>query len=156
MEILYPEAELETYEPPADSPYRQMNLFSLMSEQIGNVAVAQVERPAEQSFLGTIAAEHIEEILRTGGGKVTAENVFTLSIMQEIRPKKWKPFLRKSMEKPEKDFYLERSRSLFGSMRMECMQHTAPQHWNIRRYIYPGVCGICHPGTDGSGNIHRQ
>ena len=63
------EAELETYEPPADSPYRQMDLFSLMSEQIGNVAVAQVERPAEQSFLGTIAAEHIEEILRTGGGK---------------------------------------------------------------------------------------
>lgn len=27
-------AELEQYEPPADSPYRQMDLFSLMSEQV--------------------------------------------------------------------------------------------------------------------------
>lgn len=37
--------ELESYTPPENSPYRQMDLFSLMSEQLGNIAVAQVEKP---------------------------------------------------------------------------------------------------------------
>ena len=62
-------AELEQYEPPADSPYRQMDLFSLMSEQVGNIAMAQAEMPSDRFIFGTITAGQIEEILRTGGGK---------------------------------------------------------------------------------------
>lgn len=42
--------ELESYAPPENSPYRQMDLFSLMSEQLGNIAVAQVEKPIQLSF----------------------------------------------------------------------------------------------------------
>ena len=61
--------ELEQYEPPADSPYRQMDLFSLMSEQVGNIAMAQAEMPSDRFLFGTITAGQIEEILRTGGGK---------------------------------------------------------------------------------------
>mgnify|MGYP001786864517 FL=1 len=61
--------ELEKYEPPADSPYRQMDLFSLMSEQVGNIAMAQAEMPSDRFLFGTITAGQIEEILRTGGGK---------------------------------------------------------------------------------------
>lgn len=98
------EAELETYEPPADSPYRQMDLFSLMSEQIGNVAVAQVERPAEQSFLGTIAAEHIEEILRTGGGKSNSRKRIYFKYHAGNTPKEMEAFLRKEYGKTGKGF----------------------------------------------------
>ncbi len=61
--------ELEQYELPADSPYRQMDLFSLMSEQVGNIAMAQAEMPSDRFLFGTITAGQIEEILRTGGGK---------------------------------------------------------------------------------------
>ena len=56
-------AELEQYEPPADSPYRQMDLFSLMSEQVGNIAMAQAEMPSDRFIFGTITAGQIEEIL---------------------------------------------------------------------------------------------
>ena len=98
------EAELETYEPPADSPYRQMDLFSLMSEQIGNVAVAQMERPAEQSFLGTIAAEHIEEILRTGGGKSNSRKRIYFKYHAGNTPKEMEAFLRKEYGKTGKGF----------------------------------------------------
>lgn len=98
------EAELETYEPPADSPYRQMDLFSLMLEQIGNVAVAQVERPAEQSFLGTIAAEHIEEILRTGGGKSNSRKRIYFKYHAGNTPKEMEAFLRKEYGKTGKGF----------------------------------------------------
>lgn len=98
------EAELETYEPPADSPYRQMDLFSLMSEQIGNVAVAQVERPAEQSFLRTIAAEHIEEILRTGGGKSNSRKRIYFKYHAGNTPKEMEAFLRKEYGKTGKGF----------------------------------------------------
>ena len=98
------EAELETYEPPADSPYRQMDLFSLMSEQIGNVAVAQVERPAEQSFLGTIATEHIEEILRTGGGKSNSRKRIYFKYHAGNTPKEMEDFLRKEYGKTGKGF----------------------------------------------------
>ena len=98
------EAELETYKPPADSPYRQMDLFSLMSEQIGNVAVAQVERPAEQSFLGTIAAEHIEEILRTGGGKSNSRKRIYFKYHAGNTPKEMEAFLRKEYGKTGKGF----------------------------------------------------
>lgn len=62
-------AELEQYAPPAGSPYRQMDLFSLMSEQVGNIAMAQAEMPSDRFLFGTITAGQIEEILRTGGGK---------------------------------------------------------------------------------------
>ena len=98
------EAELETYEPLADSPYRQMDLFSLMSEQIGNVAVAQVERPAKQSFLGTIAAEHIEEILRTGGGKSNSRKRIYFKYHAGNTPKEMEDFLRKEYGKTGKGF----------------------------------------------------
>lgn len=53
-------AELEQYEPPADSPYRQMDLFSLMSEQVGNIAMAHAEMPSDRFLFGTITAGQIE------------------------------------------------------------------------------------------------
>ena len=60
--------ELEGYAPPENSPYRQMDLFSLMSEQLGNITVAQVEKPIQLSFPGTISEEKVAKILCTGGG----------------------------------------------------------------------------------------
>lgn len=60
--------ELESFAPPENSPYRQMDLFSLMSEQLGNIAVAQVEKPNQLSFSGTISEEKVAKILCTGGG----------------------------------------------------------------------------------------
>lgn len=75
-----------------------------MSEQIGNVAVAQVERPAEQSFLGTIAAEHIEEILRTGGGKSNSRKRIYFKYHAGNTPKEMEAFLRKEYGKTGKGF----------------------------------------------------
>ena len=66
--------ELESYAPPENSPYRQMDLFSLMSEQLGNIAVAQVEKPIQLSFPGTISEEKVAKILCTGGGLENSRN----------------------------------------------------------------------------------
>lgn len=61
--------ELEQYEPPADSPYRQMDLFSLMSEQVGNIAMAQAEMPSDRFLFGTITAgqKMWREVRKRGG-----------------------------------------------------------------------------------------
>ena len=133
------EAELETYEPPADSPYRQMDLFSLMSEQIGNVAVAQVERPAEQSFLGTIAAEHIEEILRTGGGKSNSRKRIYFKYHAGNTPKEMEAFLRKEYGKTGKGFLFgeEQISVWFDENGMYAAHGTsALEHTEVH---YPGV-----------------
>ena len=117
-------AELEQYEPPADSPYRQMDLFSLMSEQVGNIAMAQAEMPSDRFLFGTITAGQIEEILRT---------------RPEKHRKKWRLFFRKNTEKPAKDFNLEGNRSRSGLIRMGCMRHMALLLLSIPRHIFHGV-----------------
>ncbi len=87
--------ELSAYEPPANSPYQQMDLFSLMSEQLGNIAVAQAEMPTTQSFLGTIDTQHIEEILRTGGGRDYSRKRIYFKYRAGKSPEEMTEFLRK-------------------------------------------------------------
>lgn len=132
-------AELEQYEPPADSPYRQMDLFSLMSEQVGNIAMAQAEMPSDRFLFGTITAGQIEEILRTGGGKKNSRKRIYHKYQTGKTPEEMTAFFRKNTEKPAKDSDLEGNRFRFGLIRVECMQHTVLLLWSTRRYIFRGV-----------------
>ena len=97
-------AELEQYEPPADSPYRQMDLFSLMSEQVGNIAMAQAEMPSERFLFGTITAEQIEEILRTGGGKENSRKRIYHKYQIGKTPEEMTAFLQKEYGETGKGF----------------------------------------------------
>lgn len=99
-------AELEQYEPPADSPYRQMDLFSLMSEQVGNIAMAQAEMPSDRFLFGTITAEQIEEILRTGGGKENSRKRIYHKYQTGKTPEKMTAFLQKEYGETGKGFQL--------------------------------------------------
>ena len=97
-------AELEQYEPPADSPYRQMDLFSLMSEQVGNIAMAQAEMPSDRFLFGTITAEQIEEILRTGGGKENSRKRIYHKYQIGKTPEEMTAFLQKEYGETGKGF----------------------------------------------------
>ena len=99
-------AELEQYEPPADSPYRQMDLFSLMSEQVGNIAMAQAEMPSDRFLFGTITAEQIEEILRTGGGKENSRKRIYHKYQTGKTPEEMEAFLQKEYGETGKGFQL--------------------------------------------------
>ena len=132
-------AELEQYAPPAGSPYRQMDLFSLMSEQVGNIAMAQAEMPSDRFLFGTITAGQIEEILRTGGGKENSRKRIYHKYQTGKTPEEMRLFFRKNTEKPAKDFNLEGNRSRSGLIRMGCMRHMALLLLSIPRYIFHGV-----------------
>ena len=99
-------AELEQYEPPAESPYRQMDLFSLMSEQVGNIAMAQAEMPSDRFLFGTITAEQIEEILRTGGGKENSRKRIYHKYQTGKTPEEMAAFLQKEYGETGKGFQL--------------------------------------------------
>ena len=99
-------AELEQYEPPADSPYRQMDLFSLMSEQVGNIAMAQAEMPSDRFLFGTITAGQIEEILRTGGGKENSWKRIYHKYQTGKTPEEMENFLQKEYGETGKGFQL--------------------------------------------------
>lgn len=99
-------AELEQYEPPADSPYRQMDLFSLMSEQVGNIAMAQAEMPSDRFLFGTITAGQIEEILRTGGGKENSRKRIYHKYQTGKTPEEMEEFLQKEYGETGKGFQL--------------------------------------------------
>ena len=99
-------AELEQYEPPADSPYRQMDLFSLMSEQVGNIAMAQAEMPSDRFLFGTITAGQIEEILRTGGGKKNSRKRIYHKYQTGKTPEEMADFLQKEYGETGKGFQL--------------------------------------------------
>ncbi len=98
--------ELEQYEPPADSPYRQMDLFSLMSEQVGNIAMAQAEMPSDRFLFGTITAGQIEEILRTGGGKENSRKRIYHKYQTGKTPEEMVAFLQKEYGETGKGFQL--------------------------------------------------
>ena len=98
--------ELEQYEPPADSPYRQMDLFSLMSEQVGNIAMAQAEMPSDRFLFGTITAGQIEEILRTGGGKENSRKRIYHKYQTGKTPEEMAAFLQKEYGETGKGFQL--------------------------------------------------
>ena len=99
-------AELEQYEPPADSPYRQMDLFSLMSEQVENIAMAQAEMPSDRFLFGTITAGQIEEILRTGGGKENSRKRIYHKYQTGKTPEEMAAFLQKEYGETGKGFQL--------------------------------------------------
>lgn len=99
-------AELEQHEPPADSPYRQMDLFSLMSEQMGNIAMAQAEMPSDRFLFGTITAGQIEEILRTGGGKENSRKRIYHKYQTGKTPEEMAAFLQKEYGETGKGFQL--------------------------------------------------
>lgn len=99
-------AQLEQYEPPADSPYRQMDLFSLMSEQVGNIAMAQAEMPSDRFLFGTITAGQIEEILRTGGGKENSRKRIYHKYQTGKTPEEMTAFLQKEYGETGKGFQL--------------------------------------------------
>ena len=99
-------AELEQYEPPADSPYRQMDLFSLMSEQVGNIAVEQAEMPSDRFLFGAITVEQIEEILRTGGGKKNSRKRIYHKYQTGKTPEEMADFLQKEYGETGKGFQL--------------------------------------------------
>lgn len=98
--------ELEQYEPPADSPYRQKDLFSLMSEQVGNIAMAQAEMPSDRFLFGTITAGQIEEILRTGGGKENSRKRIYHKYQTGKTPEEMTAFLQKEYGETGKGFQL--------------------------------------------------
>ena len=97
-------AELEQYAPPAGSPYRQMDLFSLMSEQVGNIAMAQAEMPSDRFLFGTITAGQIEEILRTGGGKENSRKRIYHKYQIGKTPEEMTAFLQKEYGETGKGF----------------------------------------------------
>ena len=99
-------AELEQYKPPADSPYRQMDLFSLMSEQVGNIAMAQAEMPSDRFLFSTITAGQIEEILRTGGGKENSRKRIYHKYQTGKTPEEMVVFLQKEYGENGKGFQL--------------------------------------------------
>ena len=83
-----------------------MDLFSLMSEQVGNIAMAQAEMPSDRFLFGTITAGQIEEILRTGGGKENSRKRIYHKYQTGKTPEEMAAFLQKEYGETGKGFQL--------------------------------------------------
>ena len=52
-----------------DGMYRQLNLFTMFSEQVGSIAMKQAEEKSDVPPMTAVPQEQLSEILRSGGGK---------------------------------------------------------------------------------------
>ncbi|MFQ9955014.1 MAG: DEAD/DEAH box helicase family protein [Clostridium sp.] len=77
-----------------------------MSEQVGNIAMAQAEMPSDRFLFGTITAGQIEEILRTGGGKKNSRKRIYHKYQTGKTPEEMADFLQKEYGETGKGFQL--------------------------------------------------
>ena len=84
--------------------YQQLNLFTMFSEQIGNLAVKQAEEVTPIVPVSKVPQEQMAEILRTGGGRDNSRKRIYAKYQQGKTPEEMAAFLQKEYRTTGKGF----------------------------------------------------
>lgn len=91
-----------------DGMFQQIDLFTMFSEQVGNVAMKQIEEPSSIMPLGfTLPEKELDAILRTGGGRDDSRKRIYAKYQQRKTPKEMEAFLRKEYATTGKGFEID-------------------------------------------------
>lgn len=99
---LLPEEKAEQID--TDGMYKQLNLFTMFSEQVGNIVMKQAEEKSDVSPLTAIPQEQLSEILRSGGGKENSRKRIYAKYRQGKTPEEMAAFLQKEYGTAGKGF----------------------------------------------------
>ena len=87
-----------------DGMYKQLDLFSMFSEQVGNIAMKQAEETSIVPLSTQIPQEQIDTILRSGGGKENSRKRIYAKYQQGKTPEEMAVFLQKEYGTTGKGF----------------------------------------------------
>ena len=87
-----------------DGMYKQLDLFSMFSEQVGNIAMKQAEETSIVPPSTQIPQEQIDTILRRGGGKENSRKRIYAKYQQGKTPEEMAVFLQKEYATTGKGF----------------------------------------------------
>ncbi|MGN0372091.1 MAG: DUF3849 domain-containing protein [Enterocloster sp.] len=98
------EREEEAEQVETEGIYQQLDLFTMFSEQVGNVAVLQAAEKIPMPPAFQISQEQIEDILRSGGGRNDSRKRIYAKYQQGKSPEEMAQFLKKEYETTGKGF----------------------------------------------------
>ena len=87
-----------------DGMYKQLDLFSMFSEQVGNIAMKQAEETSIVTPSTQIPQDQIDTILRSGGGKENSRKRIYAKYQQGKTPEEMAFFLQKEYGTTGKGF----------------------------------------------------
>ncbi len=87
-----------------DGMYKQLNLFTMFSEQVGNIVMKQAEEKSDVPPMTAIPQEQLSEILRSGGGKENSRKRIYAKYRQGKTPEEMADFLQKEYGTTGKGF----------------------------------------------------
>ena len=87
-----------------DGMYRQLNLFTMFSEQVGNIVMKQAEEKSDVPPMTAIPQEQLSETLRSGGGKENSRKRIYAKYRQGKTPEEMAAFLQKEYGTTGKGF----------------------------------------------------
>ncbi len=87
-----------------DGMYKQLNLFTMFSEQVGNIVMKQAEEKSDVPPMTAIPQEQLSEILRSGGGKENSRKRIYAKYRQGKTPEEMAAFLQKEYGNTGKGF----------------------------------------------------
>ena len=98
------EREEEAEQIETEGIYQQLDLFTMFSEQVGNVAVLQAAEKIPMPPAFQISQEQIEDILRSGGGRNDSRKRIYAKYQQGKNPEEMADFLKKEYQTTGKGF----------------------------------------------------
>lgn len=102
-----------------DGMYKQLDLFTMFSEQVGNIAMKQAEEVSKVPPAMPIPQEQLDAILRSGGGRDNSRKRIYAKYCQGKTPEEMAEFLKRNTEPPEKALSLTENRQRYGLMSRE-------------------------------------
>ena len=90
--------------------FQQLDLFTMFSEQVGNIVMKQAEEASSMRPMLKIPQEHIDDILRSGGGKENSRKRIYAKYQQGKTPEEMTAFLQKEYGTTGKGFEFEGKR----------------------------------------------
>lgn len=90
-----------------DGIYQQMTLFNMFPEQVGSIAMAQVDRESSVPEDLSLSDDLIDVILRSGGGKENSRKRIYAKYQQRKTPLQMQNFLKKEYGTTGKGFEFE-------------------------------------------------
>lgn len=90
-----------------DGMYQQLDLFTMFSEQVGNIVMKQAEEVSKVPPAMSIPQEQLDTILRSGGGKENSRKRIYAKYRQGKTPEEMAEFLKKEYGITGKGFEFE-------------------------------------------------
>lgn len=90
-----------------DGMYQQLDLFTMFSEQVGNIAMKQAEEVSKEPPAMPIPQEQLDTILRSGGGRENSRKRIYAKYRQGKTPEEMAEFLKKEYGTTGKGFEFE-------------------------------------------------